>query len=73
MNKLFLVFLVTLVSLIPNKNHSNCRSSLTEQDCQSKSMCVWDSRGCSVGSNPLEARSNGKTVEGHSILDNFSA
>ncbi|MFN7662589.1 MAG: hypothetical protein ACK5PQ_02560 [Alphaproteobacteria bacterium] len=68
MNKLFLVFLVTLVSLIHNKNWANCRSSFTEQDCKSKFMCVWDSRGCSVGSRPLEADSKGNKIQ-----DNFGS
>lgn len=45
---------------------TGCRHNESRQQCNRAPACVWDSRGCSVGSRPLEADSKGDTIQ-----DNF--
>ena len=51
---------------------SGCRIYKFKQACEGAKECVWDSRGCTVGSHPLEALSKeGQPLEGDTIEDNF--
>ena len=64
----FSYFSFLLIVFIFCNGLTGCRIYESRQQCNQAKACVWDSRGCSVGSRPLGAESKGDTIQ-----DNFDS
>jgi hypothetical protein len=69
--KRFLYFGLLSIALSAGEGTASCRIHEFRKECERDKVCVWDSRGCSVGSHPLEAVSEGQVQKGDTVQDNF--